>query len=81
VHGESCNISQQSVSYWMNLLQKDTIQSVFLVIDQTTLFCSLLQDNINGKPQSTFCVRVRAWPHSGIRIWVLSFWTLRTLGY
>jgi hypothetical protein len=27
------------------------------------------------------CVSVRPWPHSGIRIWVPSFWTLRTLGY
>jgi hypothetical protein len=31
--------------------------------------------------QSTFCVSVRSWPHSGIRTWVPSFWTRRTLGY
>jgi len=33
------------------------------------------------KPQSTFCVSVRPWPHSGIHIWVPSFWTRGTLGY
>jgi len=26
-------------------------------------------------------VSVRPWPHSGICIWVPSFWTRRTLGY
>ena len=29
------------------------------------------------KPQSTFCVSVRLWPHSGMDIWVPSFWTWR----
>jgi hypothetical protein len=28
-----------------------------------------------------FCVSVRPWPNSGIRTWVPSFWTRRTLGY
>jgi hypothetical protein len=26
-------------------------------------------------------VSVRPWPHSGVRTWVPSFWTRRTLGY
>jgi hypothetical protein len=33
------------------------------------------------KLHSTFCESTRLWPHSGIRIWVPSFWTRRTLGY
>jgi hypothetical protein len=36
---------------------------------------------LRRKPQSTFCVSVRPWPHSGIHIWVPSLWTRRTLGY
>jgi hypothetical protein len=31
--------------------------------------------------QSTFCVSARPWPHSGIRTWVRTSWTRRTLGY
>jgi len=34
---------------------------------------------LRRKPQSTFCVSVKPWPHSDIHIWVPSFWTLRTL--
>ena len=36
---------------------------------------------LRRKPQSTFCVSVRSWPHSGIHIWVPSLWTQTTLGY
>jgi len=36
---------------------------------------------LRRKPQSTFCVSVRLWPHSGIHIWVPSFWTWRILVY
>ena len=34
---------------------------------------------LRGKLQSTFCVSVRSWLHSGIHIWVPSFWKLRIL--
>jgi hypothetical protein len=36
---------------------------------------------LRRKPQSTFCLSVRPWSHSGIHIWVPSFWTWRILGY
>jgi len=35
---------------------------------------------LRRKPQSTFCVSVRLWPHSGMHIWIPSFWTQRILG-
>jgi len=35
---------------------------------------------LRRKPHSTFYVNVRPWLHSGIHIWVPSFWTWRTLG-
>jgi len=35
---------------------------------------------LRRKPQSTFCVSVRLWRHSGIHTWVPYFWTWRTLG-
>jgi len=35
---------------------------------------------LRRKPQSTLCVSVRSWLHSGIHIWVPSFWTQRILG-
>jgi len=34
---------------------------------------------LRKKPQSTFCVSVRPWPHSDMHMWVPSFWTLRVL--
>jgi hypothetical protein len=36
---------------------------------------------LRRKLQSTFCVSVRPWTHSGIHKCVPSFWTRRTLGY
>ena len=49
----------------------------FLVPEDVNILGNVV---LRRKPQSTFCVSVRPWPHSDIHIWVPSLWTLRLSG-